>query len=407
MTIDALSLPQSAPKHRSYDVVIVGGAMIGSSVAWFLSSNPDFQGRILVVERDPTYEFSTTARTNSCIRQQFSTEINIRISQFGAEYVKNFRRFMEDDPEAPALRLHSFGYMYMAGNEAFADVLRECQAIQAALGAGTRLMTPDQIAAEYPFYNLDGVVLGSHNPIDEGYFDGGTMFDWWRRKARQKGVEYLGNEVVAITRRGGRIESVTLKSGEVIAAGLVVNASGPRANLTAAMAGLSVPVEPRRRFTFIFDAEKKLEGELPLTIDPSGVHVRTDGAYYLCGCPPEDDAPPDFDDFHLDHSVWEEKVWPAIAHRIPAFEAVKVINSWIGHYEYNTLDQNGIIGAHPEVANFLFVNGFSGHGFQQSPAMGRGAAELILYGEYRSLDLSPLGYERILRGEPFLEKAII
>lgn len=115
----------AAPKHRSYDVVIVGGAMIGSSVAWFLSSNPELQGRILVVERDPTYEFSTTARTNSCIRQQFSTEINIQISQFGAEYVKNFRRFMEDDSEAPALRLHSFGYMYMAENEAFADVLRE------------------------------------------------------------------------------------------------------------------------------------------------------------------------------------------------------------------------------------------------------------------------------------------
>ncbi len=397
----------SEPKRRSYDVVIIGGAMLGSSVAWFLSSNPGFQGRILVVERDPTYEFSTTARTNSCMRQQFSNEINVRISQFAAEYVKNFRSYMADDPDVPAIPLHSFGYMYLAGDQAFAEILRENQKLQAALGAGTRIMTPDEIAAAYPFYNLDGVVLGSHNPKDEGYFDGATLFDWWRRKARQNGVEYLTNEVAAIARTGDRIESVTLKSGEVVAAGLVINATGPRAAITAAMAGLDAPVEPRRRYSFVFAAEKPLGGELPLTIDPSGVHVRSDGAYFLCGCPPEDDAPPAFDDFELDHAIWEEKLWPAIAHRIPAFEAVKVINAWVGHYEYNYFDQNAIVGPHPDVKNFLYVNGFSGHGFQQSPAIGRGVAEWVAFGEYRSLDLSPFSYDRIVRGEKFLERAVI
>jgi glycine/D-amino acid oxidase-like deaminating enzyme len=268
-------------------------------------------------------------------------------------------------------------------------------------------MTPDQIAAEYPFYNLDGILLGSHNPVDEGYFDGNTLFDWWRRKARQNGVEYVTNEVVAIGRNGDRVDGVTLQSGEVIAAGAVVNASGPRAARTAAMAGLEIPVEPRRRYTFIFDAQTPLDSVLPLTIDPSGVHMRSDGQYYLCGCPPDDDPAVDFDDFHLDHAIWEDKVWPAIATRIPAFEAVKVINSWAGHYAYNTMDQNAIIGPHSQVSNFLFVNGFSGHGFQQSPAMGRGMSELIAYGEYRTLDLSELGYERIAAGRPFLERAII
>jgi glycine/D-amino acid oxidase-like deaminating enzyme len=135
--------------------------------------------------------------------------------------------------------------------------------------------------------------------------------------------------------------------------------------------------------------------------------MRSDGQYYLCGCPPDDDPAVDFDDFHLDHAIWEDKVWPAIATRIPAFEAVKVINSWVGHYAYNTLDQNAIIGPHSQVSNFLFVNGFSGHGFQQSPAMGRGMSELITYGEYRTLDLSELGFERIAAGRPFLERAII
>lgn len=397
----------SEPKHRSYDVIIVGGAMIGSSSAWFLSNNPDFDGRVLVVERDPSYEWCSTAHTNSCIRQQFSNEINVRISQFGAEFVKSFRDQLGGDPDIPDVPIHSYGYMYMAGSEAFGDVLRENQKIQSALGAGTRILTPDQIAEDYPFYNLDGIVLASHNPVDEGYFEGSTMFDWWKRKARQNGVEYLTNEVVAIGREGDKVESVTLKSGEVISAGTVINASGPRAILTARMAGLEVPVEPRRRYTFIFDCETKLPRALPLTIDPSGVHMRDDGQYFLCGGPPDDDPAVDYDDFEMDHSIWEEKIWPAIANRVPAFEAVKVVNSWVGHYAFNTLDQNAIIGPHTEVKNFIFVNGFSGHGFQQSPAMGRGVSELVAYGEFRALDLSPLGYERIERGEPFLETAVI
>ncbi len=395
------------PDHASYDVVIIGGAMMGSSAAWWLTANPDFDGRVLVVERDPTYEFSSTARTNSCIRQQFSAEVNIRISQFGAHFVKNFREFMGSDPEVPEVPLQSYGYLYLADNDTFAQVLRENQATQTALGAHTRIMEPDQIAEEYPFYNLDGIVLGSHNPVDEGYFEGSTLFDWWKRKARKAGVEYITNEVVGIGRTGDRIESVTLKSGEVVRAGTIVNASGPRAAVTAAMAGMEIPVEPRRRYTFIFDAAEPLDRDLPLTIDPSGVHMRTDGRYYLCGCPPDEDPAAAFDDFHMDHEVWEEKLWPVIATRVPAFEAVKVINSWIGHYAFNTLDQNAVIGPHTDVKNFIFLNGFSGHGFQQSPAMGRGVSELVAYGEYRELDLGELGYERVAAKRPFLEKAII
>lgn len=396
----------ATPTKSSYDVVVIGGAMIGSSVAWWLSMNSDFQGSVLVVERDPSYEFASTSRTNSCIRQQFSAEINIRISQFGADFIRNFCDYIAD-PEAPEVTLQSYGYMYLAANEGFADVLRDCQAIQAACGAGTRIMTRDEIAEAYPFYNLDDIILGSHNPVNEGYFDGNTLFDWWKRKARQNGVEYINNEVVAMSCDHGKVTSVRLKSGETIAAGIIVNASGPRADVTARMAGLEVPVEPRRRYTFVFDAANPLDRELPLTIDPSGVHVRSDGRYYLCGCPPDDDHVVDFDDFAMDHNVWEEKVWPAIAARVPAFEAVKVVNSWIGHYAYNTLDQNAIVGFHPEVRNFLFVNGFSGHGFQQSPAMGRAVSELIAFGEYRTLDMSSLGYERIVANKPFLEKAVI
>ena len=398
-----------SPKARSYDVIIVGGAMYGSSIAWWLSDNKDFNGSVLVVERDPTYEWTSTVHTNSCIRQQFSEPINIKISQFGAEYIKSFRAYMGGDPAVPAITLQSFGYMYLAGSDAGAEALRATQAVQAANGAGTKHMTAAEIKAAYPFYNTEDIVAGNHNLIDEGYFDGATIFDWWKRKARAAGVEYIHNGVVAMTKNanGTRVESVTLASGEVVSCGTVVNASGPRANLTSAMAGIDLPVEPRKRYTFIFDAAEPLDRDLPLTIDPVGVHVRSDGRYYMAGCPPEEDPAVDPADFTADHKIWEDKVWPAIAHRIPTFERVKLVNSWVGHYAYNTLDQNAIVGPHTEVGNFIFANGFSGHGFQQSPAIGRGIAEFIGSGAYQTLDLTPFAFARIERGEKFVEKAVI
>ncbi|MCF7698774.1 NAD(P)/FAD-dependent oxidoreductase [Loktanella sp. M215] len=392
--------------NAAYDVVIVGGAIYGASVAFHLATDPDFDGTILVVERDPTYQFASTSHTNSCIRQQFSEPLNVQISQYGAEYILNFRARsgMED---APALRLHSFGYMYLADTPAFATALQASQRVQASLGAGTRHMTRDQIAAAYPFYALDDIIAGNHNTVNEGYFDGGTLFDWWKRGAKRAGVTFVTAEVTGMTRTGDRVTAVQLKSGTEVACNWVVNASGPRGALTAAMAGLTLPVEPRKRYTFVFQAETPLDRDLPLTIDPSGVHVRTDGTYYMAGCPPEDDHPVDPTDFAFDHTLWEDKVWPAIATRIPAFERVKVINSWVGHYAYNTLDQNAVVGPHPQVANFIFVNGFSGHGLQQSPALGRGMAEWITHGAYRTLDLTALGYARIAANRPIVEKAII
>ena len=398
------------PAQARYDVVIVGGAMYGSSIAWWTSRNPDFDGSILVVERDPSYSQASTSHTNSCIRQQFSNKINVQISQFGADFINNFRDYMgANDDRVPEIALHSYGYMYLADNEDFAQVLRENQAIQANLGSDTKIMSRDEIAADYPFYMLDDIVAGSHNLTNEGYFDGGTIFDWWKRSAREQGAEYCTNEVVSmqLNAAGTNVDSITLATGEVISAGKVVNASGPRAVLTSRMVGVEMPVEPRKRYTFIFDAADPLDRDLPLTIDPSGVHMRTDGRYYLAGCPPDVDPAVDYDDFVEDHSIWEEKVWPIIANRIPQFEQIKLINSWAGHYAFNTLDQNAILGPHTKIANFIFSNGFSGHGLQQSPAIGRGLSEMLIYNEYRSLDLSPFGFDRIEEERPFLERAVI
>jgi glycine/D-amino acid oxidase-like deaminating enzyme len=131
----------------------------------------------------------------------------------------------------------------------------------------------------------------------------------------------------------------------------------------------------------------------------------------MAGCQPDVDGPVAYDDFTMNDAasrdIFEDKVWPALVNRIPAFERIRVTARWAGHYAYNTVDQNAIVGPHHEVGNFIYLCGFSGHGMQQAPAMGRGVAELIGHGAYRSLDLTPLGFERIVRGQPFVETAII
>ena len=390
------------------DILIAGGGIMGSSLAFWLSRDPGFTGRIIVVERDPTYARAASSLSNSSIRQQFGQPVNIAISRFAAEFIHDFQDFMEDDA-APGIMLQSFGYLYLADTQQLAARLEGQVDLQNREGAATRLLSRDEIAARYPFYALDDILCGSINTVDEGYFDGATIFDWFRRKAQARGVEYRADEVVALHRNGARIESITLKGGGRISPGVFVNAAGTRGAQVAAMAGLTLPVEPRRRFTWVFDSPPAREfGQpVPLTIDPSGVHVRSDGQWFLAGAAPDDDTPVDPDDFTMDHALWEERVWPILATRIPAFEVAKVKNNWVGHYDFNVFDQNAVIGADAELANFLWCNGFSGHGLQQAPAVGRGLAELILHGRYQTLDLSPLGPARIAEGRPLTEGAII
>ena len=389
-----------------FDVVIIGGAMMGSAAAWFLSHHPQFDGRILVIERDLSYGFCSTSHTHSCLRQQYANALNIKIAQFAVEMVRNFKHHM-NDPAAPDIALDSFGYMYLAKSDRFAKQLQRQYQLQASLGAGTQIMTKDEIASSYPFYNLEDIILGSHNRRDEGYFDGAGIFDWWRRAARQKGVIYCHDQVVGLAHTGGRVTAVQLASGNVVVPGVVINAAGPRASQVAAMAGFDLPVEPRRRFSFVFSTKTPISQSLPLTIDPSGVHFLRRGAYYLAGCAPDHDVAVAPDNFDMDLKIWQDKVWPALAHRVPAFEAVKVEREWVGHYAYNVLDANAVIGPHPDMPNFYFMNGFSGHGLQQSPAMGRGVTEHILFGRYQTLDLSAFGFERILTKTPLPETAII
>lgn len=399
---------------RSYDVVIIGGAVIGSAVAYYLTANPHFTGSVLVVERDPTYGQASTALSASSIRTQFSNPINVKISQYGSEVIRNFGEMMEVDGDKPDLNFHSGGYLFLARTDEQVQILRENHAAQKSCNADVVLWDRDQLADAFPHIRVDDIALASYGQSGEGWFNNTGLMMGFKTKARAQGAEFVTDEVIEIAREGDRVTSVLLKSGATIQTGTVVNASGPRAARTARMAGLDIPVEPRKRTLFVFDCAKTPEGtarvnagRLPLMIDPSGVFCRPEGKYFLTAWAPAHDPCVDWDDFDPRYEEFEDEIWPALAERSESFEAIKVINQWAGHYAFNTLDHNMVVGRHPEVENFIFANGFSGHGLQQAPATGRGVSELIIHGEFRTLDMTPLGYERIVENRPFLEKAVI
>ncbi len=398
----------------AWDVVIVGGAVIGSAVAYYLTASEDFDGSVLVVERDPSFRTASTSLSAASIRTQFSNPINVQISQYGHEVIRAFGTMMEVEGDTPDLQFQPGGYMFLAASEAQAQVLRDNHAVQRSCGADVVLWQAKDLARAFPHLNTEDIVLASYGRSGEGWFDNTGLMAGFRRKAQAQGARFVTDEVVGMTVERGRVAAVTLRQAGSVAVGEVVNASGPRAARTAAMAGIALPVEPRKRTNFVVDCARSPEGSarvnngrLPLMVDSSGVWCRPEGRFFLCGGVPADDPAVDPDDFEPRDAEFEDQIWPALAHRSVAFEAVKVMNRWAGHYAFNTLDHNMVVGRHPEIGNFVFANGFSGHGLQQAPATGRGVAELIVYGAYRSLDLGPLGYDRITAGRPFLERAVI
>lgn len=387
------------------DVVIIGGGVVGSSAAYFLASQPGFKGTVTVIEKDPTYNEAATPRSAGGIRLQYSTPENIQISQFGAAFIKSVGEHLSVDGEKPDIQFHENGYLFLA-TPAGLDILTANQQLQRQMGASTELLQPDALAKKFPWLNTSDLAGGSFGPVNEGWLDPYSLLQAFKRKARSLGVTYLHDEVVGIDHAKGHIASVTLKSGGKIACGTAIMTAGIRAAGLAEMVGFDLPVRPRKRFIYVFDCKDDIR-TAPLTIDPTGVWFRPEGAGFIAGVSPAEDQDPDCTDYELEYGLFEDLIWPTLAERVPAFEAIKMSSAWAGHYDYNTADQNVIIGKAPQVDNLLIASGFSGHGLQQSPAIGRALSELVAFGGYRSLDLSRLGYERILNGELIQEANVV
>ena len=395
----------SADPGKAYDVVIVGGGVMGCAVGFFLAEDPDFDGRVLVVERDPSYSECATTRSWGGIRQQFSTRENIEMSLFGVGFYREAAERLAAEGDAPALGFREQGYLFLASAEG-RPVLAANHRLQRSLEAAVQWLEPDALAARFPWLGLEGVAAGVLGTANEGWIDPSALLHGFRRKARSLGVDFLADEVVGLEREGARIARVRLAGGGTVACGALVNAAGPQAGALARLAGLELPVAPRKRMTYVFDCRSDL-AKAPLTIDPSGVAFRPESGQYMAIVSPPEDQDPDCADLEPDYTIFEDTIWPVLAKRVPAFEAIKLTGAWAGHYDYNAFDQNAVIGGHPELEGFYFCNGFSGHGIQQAPASGRAIAELIVHGRFVSLDLSAFAYERIPAGRPLREANVV
>lgn len=386
-----------------YDIVIIGGAIVGGSVAFYLREE-GFTGSIALVERDPQFTHSATTLSCASIRQQFSIPENIRLSQFTLGL---FRRLKEEFGADADIAFHEKGYLILASEDGL-PVLKANHDAQAAEGADILLEDAEALTRRFSWLSPEGIVAGAWGRTGEGWFDAHALLMLFRKALRTKSVDFITASVAGIDRDGDQVTGVTLDNGERLEAGIVVNAAGPNAGKVAALAGLALPVEPRKRSVFVFEAREKF-ADMPLLVDPSGIYVRPEGSVYITGGaePYDTDQTADPADFNPDWPLFEETIWPVLATRIPAFEAIKATRAWAGHYDYNTLDQNAVIGPHPEVKNFLFANGFSGHGLQQAPAVGKALAELIVHGGYRTVDASAFGYERIATNRAFRELNVI
>lgn len=386
-----------------YDIVIIGGAIVGSSVAYYLREE-GFSGSIALIERDPQFAHAATTLSLASIRQQFSIPENIRLSQFT---LKLFRRLKEEFGAEADIGFREGGYLILAGENGL-PILKSNHEAQMAEGADIVLEDAEQLVRRFPWLSSEGITAGAYGRSGEGWFDAHAMLMLFRKALRDKKIDFITADVTGIERQGDRVTGVRLDNGDKLEAGTVVNAAGPNAGKVAALAGLALPVEPRKRNVFVFEAREKYD-DMPLLVDPSGIYVRPEGSVYLTGGaePEEGDGPATPGDFEVDWPLFEEVIWPVLATRIPAFEAIKPTRAWAGHYDYNTLDQNAVIGPHPEVGNFIFANGFSGHGLQQAPAVGKALAELIVHGGYRTVDCSAFGYGRVAEGRAFRELNVI
>lgn len=387
------------------DVLIVGGAVVGSAAAYFLTAHPGFGGRVCVVERDPGFAEAATTRSVASIRHQFSTPENIRMSMFGTEFLRGVAQHLAVDGDVPPIHFREAGYLFLA-SAAGLPVLQANHAVQRAEGADVALLGPDDLQQRFPWLNVADLAGGSLGLSGEGWLDAHALMHGFRRKARQQGAELLHGELVGLERSGSRIVSAQLADGTRVAPRWVINCAGTRAAAVAAMAGIVLPVQPRKRLVFHFRSPETAP-RCPLVIDPSGVYFRPEGDGFLCGVAPPEEQDPECTDFEVDWRWWEEILWPTLAERVPGFAAARVASAWAGHYDVNTLDHNVILGPHPEVDNLLFANGFSGHGLQQSPAVGRALAEWVLHGRWQTLDLTALGWARVLAGRPLLELNVV
>ncbi|WP_174614407.1 NAD(P)/FAD-dependent oxidoreductase [Virgibacillus ihumii] len=386
---------------KSADIIIVGGSVIGSSIAYNLL-NDGYTGEVTVFEKDPIYEFSSTPRSAGGIRQLFTTAINIQISRYSLQKYKTFPDDMAIDGEKAEIDFRQRGYLFLAKNENMTQLENQSE-LQRQYGVDSNLLSPEELLTITPELNIHDLQGGLYSPED-GYLDPYSVMQGYAKKAKKLGAVYHSENVETILYDRNGISGVQLPNGETYHAPIVINCAGPWAPALSEKINCPVPIIPLKRQIIQFDIGDPLTHDLPLTVDPTGVYFRHEGKSLITGF--SENVKPGID-FRWSRDFFMKELWPILGNRIDNFMRAKIVSGWAGMYSHNTEDQNAIIGEHPDLAGYYMACGFSGHGMQQAPAVGKGLAELIMTGTYQTLDLSPLRFERFIEKDLLIEGAIV
>jgi glycine/D-amino acid oxidase-like deaminating enzyme len=384
--------------NRTYDVIMVGGGVMGCATAYYLLKN-DPQIKVAIVEKDPTYEFNSSVLSDANLRLQFNVKENIQISQYGLEVLGAFADDMAVGGVKPDVAFRQQGNLFLA-DEAGKEAALKGLATQQSLGCPVEWLTPAGIKERFPLYEFDQLAGGTFGRLD-GTMDSQAVLMAYKNKAVASGAEYIVGEALEIVRAGGQVSGVRLASGDELTARFVVNSAGAWAGKIARTAGVELPVDPVKRQVFVLETEVETGVTYPLTVFPSGLYLIHEHARVFMAGKSLPDDPVGFE-FSWNRQLFVDQLWPELVEYIPAFDRLKVSRGWAGLYAVNTFDGNAILGEWPGLKGFMLANGFSGHGFQQCHAVGRYLAELIL-GLAPALDLSIFSPQRILENKPVFE----
>ena len=373
------------------EVVIIGGGIIGTSIAYYLSKKG--VNDVLLLERS-LLGTGTTAKCVGGIRTQFSTRINIEFSLLSRRIFDRFKEEFGVDPE-----FHPVGYLFLAGRDTQWEILKANVRLMRAFNLDAALLEPREIQRRWPVLRVNDLLGGSYTEKD-GYAGPYEVLRGFVAKAKQLGADIRERiEVVGIQIKNSKVQAVLTSTGERVRTCMVVNAAGPYAARIAKMVGLDLPVRPLRRQLFFTDPVDGLPSQLPIVIDLEyGWYMRREGRGLLLA------GPQDSESSFNEGVDFEGQEWTAdrSLHRVPLLEHSSIMRGWAGLYEISP-DHHAIIGAFPQLKGFICANGFSGHGFQHSPAAGILVAELITEGEAKSLDIYPLRPQRFQEGDLLFE----
>lgn len=394
------------------DVVIVGGGVIGSSIALHVRERLP-AATVAVVERDPTYARASSRLATGGIRQQYGSPLNVMLARQSVAFYKTFDERLRAGGHPVRAWFRQRGYLFLADAES-ADVLDRRIDTLHRCGARVERWSAAQVRAHVPGLQCDDIVLGAFGPED-GYLDPREVLRGMRLLAEDAGARFIHGAVTGVERAGGRVGGVILTAADGrevrIATRTLVNAAGAYAAAVGDLAGVTLPVRPVRQHLFRLALDAPLPSRIPMIFDPDGTHWRLDDPIVPDGnerlvIGRSLDSEPAGENFECDERRLHGEMLPTLARRYAAARVRSVAESWAGLYEM-TPDHNALLGEHPALPGFIVAAGFSGHGLMMAPATGHVVASVIATGTCTTCDATPLSPDRFDRGQLFHDGALI